>query len=74
MTPLQPLPSLVVVWLMPVAWRWFAALISCAVDTLYVACVSLVHDAVVPQHVYRLKHQETQSLSDAIVPPLKLLD
>src|SRR5262249_3065577 len=34
---------------MLVAWRWLAALLSCAVNTLYVACVWLVHDAVVPR-------------------------
>jgi hypothetical protein len=54
---------------MPVAWRWLVALLFCAVDTLYAACVSLVYDAVVPRAVYRLKHQQTQSLLVAIVRP-----
>jgi hypothetical protein len=48
-------PSLPVACLKLVAWRWLAALLSCAPDTLYVACVWLVHGAVVPRDVYRLK-------------------
>jgi hypothetical protein len=44
------------------ALRSLGALSSCAVDTLYVACVWLVHDVVVPRgELYRLKYQETQS-------------
>jgi len=42
-------PSLPAACLMPVAKRWLAALPSCALGTLYVAYVLLVHDAVVPQ-------------------------
>ena len=42
-------PALSAVCLMLAAWRWLAALPSCAVNTLYVACVWLVHDAVVPR-------------------------
>jgi hypothetical protein len=69
MTPrrLQQVPSLPAVCPMLVVWRWLAALPSCAVDKLYVASVWLLHDAVVPQDVYRLKHRETQSRLDAII-------
>jgi len=45
----QPVPSLSAACLMPVAQRSLAALLSCAPDTLYVACVWLVHGAVVPR-------------------------
>jgi hypothetical protein len=51
----QRVPSLPAACLMPVAQRWLAAQPSCALDMLYVACVWLVHDAVVPREVYRLK-------------------
>jgi hypothetical protein len=64
--------SLSAVCLMRVAWRWLAALFSCAADTLYVSCVWHVHDAVVPRDVYRLKHKETQSLLDIIIRPKPL--
>jgi len=57
----QRIPSWPAVWLMPVAQRWLAALPSYAPDTLCGVCVCLVHDAVVPRDLYRLKPSETQS-------------
>jgi hypothetical protein len=54
-------PSLPAACLKLVLWRWLAALLSCAPDRLYVACVWIVHGAVVPRDVYRLKQRETQS-------------
>jgi hypothetical protein len=64
---LQQVPSLSAVCLMLAEWRWLAAPLSCVADTLYVVCVWLVHDAVVPRDFYRLKHRETQSRLDAII-------
>jgi hypothetical protein len=52
---------------MPVVWRWLAALLSCAPDMLCVAYAWLVHGAVVPRDVYRLKRQETQSRMGTII-------
>src|SRR5206468_8904305 len=54
------IPSLPTAYLAPAASRWLATPPSCAVNKLVVACAWLVHDAVVPRSVYRLKHRETQ--------------
>src|SRR5437764_11276132 len=58
--PPARIPFLPAAYSAPVASRSLAALPSCAVNKLIVACVWLVHDAVVPRSVYRLKHRETQ--------------
>jgi hypothetical protein len=48
--------------LIPVARRWLAALPSCALDTLYAACVWLVHGAVVPRACLIGRNDEKRNL------------
>ncbi|PYI45310.1 MAG: hypothetical protein DMF10_10370 [Verrucomicrobia bacterium] len=48
-TPWVPALCLGAVWSASVAPHWLAMLPSCAVNTLFVVCVWLVHGAFVPQ-------------------------